>query len=320
MSDFQEANITFVDDKGTSLGELKLRAKLSSSIPWPQQGNVHDDLIRCTNVPKLSRPTAKFPIEYCTLNPLSGLSRIMLLEETHYDVNFKTASGKNVTQFLPELNKEIFSRNLFNERSTVFFEVWKYKAGADLPHRGYVLRKGKFIAREILQLFAYSTDIKNNTSLMSDYLDQLLNKRVFKVKGKNVRWLMCGEINFLKNEQHKNNKPLFRFKDVKELNKKFKTIFDNTDIFINPLHTAMGNQGKLHKRREFLSKNERIYCSTANFDIRDYKEKFPNSKYDLKHNLLQKKLQYCYYNRKKIKGEIVQHNKNYILRQYNIKL
>ena len=111
MPNYQQVTFTFKDENGSSLGALKLRA----SYNGPYLPDVLTDSIDSKNVPKLSSPTDKFPIEYCTLNPLRGLSRIMLLEETKYDVVFETSQQKIVTSFLPKLSKEVFSRNLFNE-------------------------------------------------------------------------------------------------------------------------------------------------------------------------------------------------------------
>lgn len=112
MGNFQEVNFTFKDENGLSLGDLKLRASYSGL----QQGNVQNHFIKCINVPQLTSPTDKFPIEFCILNPLRGLSRIMLLEETQYDVFFRAVEEKKVTGFLPELKNGVFKRHLFNEK------------------------------------------------------------------------------------------------------------------------------------------------------------------------------------------------------------
>ena len=107
MPDYQEVIFTFNDKKGAPLGKLKLRAAYTG----PLQGDVSVGGISCKNVPKLNSPTDIFPIEYCTLDPLRGLSKIMLLEETRYDIIFETNPGRTITDFLPD---EIFSQNLFN--------------------------------------------------------------------------------------------------------------------------------------------------------------------------------------------------------------
>ena len=58
---------------------------------------------------------------------------------------------------------------------------------------------------------------------------------------------------------------VFRFEDDTELSGRFASILDNTQIVLNPIHYPMGNQGKMKKRREYYSNNNRAYFSTANF-------------------------------------------------------
>ena len=41
-------------------------------------------------------------------------------------------------------------------------------------------------------------------------------------------------------------------------------VFERTHVFVNPTHTVMGNQGKLKRRREYLSAGGRVYCSASN--------------------------------------------------------
>ena len=111
MTEYQQVIFTFIDEKDRQLGDLKLRTPYHG----PKQGDIQDEYIKCENVPQLSLPTDKFPIEYCKFNALHGLSKIMLIEETQYDIYFKAANKKDVTSFLPEL-KDIFTRHLFNEK------------------------------------------------------------------------------------------------------------------------------------------------------------------------------------------------------------
>lgn len=209
-------------------------------------------------------------------------------------------------------------RNIKNTKKLVLFEVIDDSVDS-YAWKGYAIRNGKLIDRNIIQHFA-TKDIEQDPALMSKFLKDLKSKRSFSVRGKTVRWLICGELNMLRNEQSNNNKPLFRFKEDRELSKAYKSIFDDTDIFINPTHTAMGNQGKMHKRREALSKKKRIYCSTSNFDIGYYRKRYDvkgrPSKERLEHNLNQKSLQYCYYNGKPVEGTIVHSGSDYIFRKY----
>ena len=63
----------------------------------------------------------------------------------------------------------------------------------------------------------------------------------------------------------------------KYLKSKFDKILTETDIFINPSHTQMGNQGKMQKRREFLSQDGKIYCSVANLNLKKHRERKKNN-------------------------------------------
>ena len=62
------------------------------------------------------------------------------------------------------------------------------------------------------------------------------------------------------------NRAVFRFEDDAIMNQRFADFLNNTDIILNPMHSPMGNQGKMRKRREFFSDNNRAYFSTANFE------------------------------------------------------
>ena len=95
---------------------------------------------------------------------------------------------------------------------------------------------------------------------------QILNeKRLLSFGGKNFLLVTCGENNILKNKQSENNKVVFRVDDVK-LEKEFNSILNRTNFIINPIHTPMGNQGKIAKRREFFSANNKVYISTNNIE------------------------------------------------------
>jgi hypothetical protein len=66
-------------------------------------------------------------------------------------------------------------------------------------------------------------------------------------------------MNILKNIQSEENRVEFRLAEDKILNERFLKILMETDVFLNPIHSPMGNQGKIQKRREFLSQNEKYY-------------------------------------------------------------
>ena len=69
----------------------------------------------------------------------------------------------------------------------------------------------------------------------------------------------------------------------------------------------MGNQGKLKKRREFLSKTGKIYCSVSN-----YKGIGTSGLSSLK------SLQYLYYDQKEICGTVVSSDSEHVFRTYII--
>ncbi len=88
--------------------------------------------------------------------------------------------------------------------------------------------------------------------------------------------------NILKNKQSEHNKVEFRVDDV-TLENEFATILNSANFIINPIHTPMGNQGKISKRREYFSTNNKIYISTNNIEVELGKSV---------EKLLQRKLQY----------------------------
>ena len=119
------------------------------------------------------------------------------------------------------------------------------------------------------QLFTDSATINAYPELGDHLLLELETRRCFDVANRNVIVIQCGENGILRNKQSEGNKAIFRFEDDVELNKRFTDILDNTQIVLNPIHSPMGNQGKMKKRREYFSDNNRTYFSTANFSDED---------------------------------------------------
>ena len=116
------------------------------------------------------------------------------------------------------------------------------------------------------QLFTDSASISIHPELMDHLMLELETRRRFAVANRNVSIIQCGENGILMNKQSEGNRPVFRFEDDEALNKRFTDFLNNTDIILNPIHSPMGNQGKMQKRRELFSDNNRAYFSTANFD------------------------------------------------------
>ena len=97
-----------------------------------------------------------------------------------------------------------------------------------------------------------------------------------------------------------------RLSDNKSLTDRFNKLLKGAKIILNPIHTPMGNQGKLQKRREFLSNDKRYYFSAS------------NTKED-SGNLEIKSLQYAFYNGKPLTEIDTQRTEYSISRIYEIK-
>ena len=157
---------------------------------------------------------------------------------------------------------------LDNNRTTAVIEVKKDTKSKSLPvyHSLFLLQNG--VAKDIYthQLFTDSKTIKAYPELGEHLMLELETRRIFSTANRNVSVIQCGENNILRNLQSEGNRAVFRFEDDAILNKRFADFLNNTDIILNPMHSPMGNQPKMCKRREFFSSNNRAYFSTANFE------------------------------------------------------
>ena len=157
---------------------------------------------------------------------------------------------------------------LDNNMTTAVIEVKKDAKSKSLPvcHSLFLLQNG--VAKDIYthQLFTDSKTIKAYPELGEHLMLELETRRNFSAANRNVSIIQCGENNILRNIQSEENRAVFRFEDDAILNKRFADFLNNTDIILNPMHSPMGNQGKMRKRREFFSDNNRAYFSTANFE------------------------------------------------------
>ena len=156
---------------------------------------------------------------------------------------------------------------LDNNRTTAVIEVKKDTKSKSLPvyHSLFLLQNG--VAKDIYthQLFTDSKTIKAYPELGEHLILDLETRRNFSAANRNVSIIQCGENNILRNIQSEGNRAVFRFEDDAILNKRFADFLNNTDIILNPMHSPMGNQPKMCKRREFFSSNNRAYFSTANY-------------------------------------------------------
>jgi hypothetical protein len=129
----------------------------------------------------------------------------------------------------------------------------------------YVIKGSKIVSKTpIRQVFSTSDEAnKDKDNLLENYLNILQNERMFTVKRKKIRLIICGENNVLTNKQAQSNKVCLRWDDKKSKTQ-FQDIVDRTDVFLNPAHTPMGNLGKLKKRWAYLSKDSKICLFTTN--------------------------------------------------------
>lgn len=172
------------------------------------------------------------------------------------------------------------SKLLRNKHSYAFIETSESDEGYNHP---YLVAEGKIIDLKTHQFFVDSDEIKNNTELGMAFLDELETKRIVRIGPQRILLLQCGEINILKNCQKEGNRASFRFDDNFEMRSRFECLLSSVDLVLNPMHSPMGNQGKLAKRRELLSQDGRAYFSTCN----------ANAKHK---NLRAKSMQYAYQN------------------------
>lgn len=197
---------------------------------------------------------------------------------------------------------ENFQSSILNKKTLGFLELQRLDS-RNLTNALFSIHNGemKFVS---FQLFSTSSEISNNLMLGQIFVDQFERSRSFKVKNKVVRVMQCGELNILRNEQANGNRVKFRFED-KQLENKFLTTLKGTSIILNPLHTPMGNQGKMHPRRKFLSSNKRGYISTSNVKTDTELEK-------------SKSAHYAYFNGNEISRNVVDRGEFHRVYEYEI--
>lgn len=184
-----------------------------------------------------------------------------------------------------------------NKSSFVLFEVKQITESnfLNLKNCLYVINEGSTLNLFTNQFFSTSDEIEDNEPLCERFLNELETRRSFNVKGKKCLVLQCGEINIIKNLQKEENRPIFRLQQRKDLEERFGKIINNSDIIINPIHTPMGNQGKMKKRRDFFSNDGRYYFSVSQNGTRKRGE----TECDIP--IGGDSLQYSYYNGSQIK-------------------
>ena len=202
---------------------------------------------------------------------------------------------------------EVYSleQEIANKDVTVLFEVREIEESdfVKLKHGLFMVEQGKPRNLFTNQLFSTHGELDNNEMLCERFIQELENKRYFVIKEKRILILQCGELNIIKNLQGKDNQPIFRIPQREDLQVRFEKLLEKTDIVLNPIHTPMGNQGKMHKRRELLSSNNRFYFSTSQ-----------NGERKMEAN----SLQYAYYNGKELYENNIEVTDDYQIRCYVI--
>lgn len=204
----------------------------------------------------------------------------MKIQLVSFNLNRRFDKAKEITSVINASNADIIlfpgwtlnsvedidKIEVYNKKSTVIFES---KKGRVLPfscfnNELFCITGGNVVPLHTCQQFATSSEANSNELLVPNLIHELENNRKIIIDNRTFRIIQCGELNVLRNLQNNGNKVLFRFIDDSDLNKRFETILNETDCFLNPIHSPMGNQGKLKARRVFLSENGRGYFSVSN--------------------------------------------------------
>lgn len=175
---------------------------------------------------------------------------------------------------ISDYNCDSLEKLINNNKTFVVFEVKSVVESqfVNLNNCLYTINCGHVQNLFTNQLFATSNEIENNISLCERFIYELETRRRVYFKGKKLLILQCGELNIIKNIQKEDNRPVFRLAQSKDLKERFDNLLNDTDIILNPIHTPMGNQGKMEKRREYLSDKNRYYFSTSQNDTREIKD------------------------------------------------
>jgi hypothetical protein len=204
----------------------------------------------------------------------------------------------------------ILADRIENKHTTAVIEVKEDKScpinNTTIYHSLYLLQRGGIKSMNTYQIFAESSHINGKPYVAEHLIQDLETRREFTIANRKAIVIQCGENGILKNIQKEGNRAVFRFHDNDILSSRFERIMSNADIILNPIHSPMGNQGKMLKRREYFSAQNRAYFSTANFDNVD--------------GIENKSLQYAFFNGVEIEPTDVEIDKRgtYIIRTFSI--
>lgn len=170
----------------------------------------------------------------------------------------------------------------------------------------FSIKDRKLVNHYTGQLFSSRDDIKGQEVLMAKFFDEI-PRRSFNYGGKRFLIVQCGENSFLENRQADSNKAYFSFENIEGLNERFESMMNGYDVLLNPIHTIQGNQGKMSRRREYLSKDGRYYLGTCSLNKKS------------KGNLRHKCLQYALHSGNELQPvDEYSDNKHYIARTFEL--
>ena len=202
-----------------------------------------------------------------------------------------------------------------NVTSFVLFEVKQVEDSnfLNLKNCLYYIEDGIVHNMYTNQFFSTSGEINDNEPLCERFINELETRRRLNVKGHNCLVLQCGEINIIRNLQKEGNRPVFRHQRRTDLVDRFNNLIKNTQIVLNPIHTPMGNQGKMEKRREYFSDDNRCYFSVSQNGTMERNGVIKPIQLD------SRRLQYAFFNGKSLDESLIEATKDYQIRQYCIR-
>lgn len=247
-------------------------------------------------------------MKFETVSLRNNLNRKKRLEVASNIINRSASdiilfSGHTVLDMI-DCNELIY--RIKNRTVSVVFEVKMVEESSFIKLKNclYRIENGQWENLFTNQFFSTSYELEDNVPLCERFINELETRRTLDIKGKKCLIIQCGEINIIKNLQKERNLPVFRLHNNKDLEERFYKLLDSIDIVMNPIHTPMGNQGKIERRRELLSSNGRYYFSTSNSDEM--------------HSVELSSLQYSFYNGNRLKETLRLANRDTQIRVYDI--
>ncbi|NLZ18948.1 MAG: hypothetical protein GXY24_01585 [Bacteroidales bacterium] len=156
-----------------------------------------------------------------------------------------------------ENDRRYVEDSLTNKKVTAIIEMEEDGVMCS-PNELFIYRKGKFEDMYTSQVFSKAEEVNGKTVLMEKLLDEL-PRRQFTCCEKRFTVLQCGESAIVSDKGGGE----FQFKDNPGLNERFEKLMEETDVFLNPIHTIQGHQNHISRRRSVLSSGGRYYLSAS---------------------------------------------------------